>query len=134
MSFMNFFTVILLLAAMSKGVGVVCAEEFKACYNACYNKSMGIYPLFKKYGIKNDCLYKTSDSENELLKIKKQLYFNVNVRVLNGDTYAFIKIKNGGVKSVYIWRGSLGSYGDELSKDFLISLIMKPGWIIKVFR
>ncbi len=70
MSFMNFFTVILLLATMSKGVGVVCAEEFKACYNACYNKSMGIYPLFKKYGIKNDCLYKTSDSENELLKIK----------------------------------------------------------------
>ncbi|EOC1328012.1 hypothetical protein ACI09X_004225 [Cronobacter dublinensis] len=118
MSFMNFFTVILLLATMSKGVGVVCAEEFKACYNACYNKSMGIYPLFKKYEIKNDCLYKTSDSENELLKIKKQLYFNVNVRVLNGDTYAFVKIKNGGVKSVYIWRGSLGSYGDELSKDF----------------
>ncbi|MDI6478643.1 hypothetical protein [Cronobacter dublinensis] len=118
MSFMNFFTVILLLTTMSKGVGVVCSEEFKACYNSCYNKSMRIYPLFKKYGIKNDCLYKTSDSENELLKIKKQLYFNVNVRVLNGDTYAFVKIKNGGVKNVYIWRGSLGSYGDELSKDF----------------
>ena len=94
------------------------SKEGAVCYKAGYNKKEGVFSLKDKYGKEQRCVYEESDQENALLKVSKKVNFDILINVSEGDVYSDIKIKNFDVRKIYIWRGDLYSFGNQLSGDF----------------
>lgn len=100
------------------GGNVAYSNECNFNYLSEYNKKEGVYLLKEKYGKDQRCVYEESDSDNALLKIAKKIDFNITIHISEGEVYSDVNIKNLSVKGVYIWRGDLYSYGNQLSGDF----------------
>lgn len=111
--FFVFFTMNLL--GYSK---VTYSKEGTVCYKAGYNKKEGVFSLKDKYGKEQRCVYEESDQANAFLKVAKKINFDILINVSEGNVYSDIKIKNLDVRDVYIWRGDLYSFGNQLSGDF----------------
>ncbi|EPT8895576.1 hypothetical protein [Cronobacter dublinensis] len=57
---------------------------------------------------------------NASLNTAKNIYFDIAITSSKGKVFSEIKIKNSDIKTVYIWRGDLYSFGNQLSGGFLI--------------
>lgn len=109
--------IVFFLMNLSEG-SMAYSKEGNVCYTSGYNKGEGVYSLKNKYDEDERCVYDESDSEIDQLKNSKRIDFDMSVNVSGGQVYSDIKIKNLDVKKIYIWRGNLYSFGNQLSGDF----------------
>nr|WP_159464224.1 hypothetical protein [Scandinavium goeteborgense] len=92
------------------------AKEGSLCYKSAFNKPAGIYPMEDNYGVESVCLYK--DLESEKVKLENKIDFNITVKAIQRDLYAFITLKNNGNKDLFIWMGMKRFSDEVLSGDF----------------
>ena len=94
------------------------SKECKFYHLAEYNKKEGVYFLKDKYDEGQFCIYEESEATSASLKTAKNIYFDIAITTSKGKVFSEIKIKNSDIKTVYIWRGDLYSFGNQLSGDF----------------
>ncbi|ELQ6126427.1 hypothetical protein R2255_003440 [Cronobacter dublinensis] len=104
-------------------VNILCVSEAysKECrffHLAGHTKKEGVYFLKDKYDEGQFCIYEESEATNASLKTAKNIYFNISIATSKGKVFSEIKIKNSDIKTAYIWRGDLYSFGNQLSGDF----------------
>ncbi|EKM0666825.1 hypothetical protein RBA25_004355 [Cronobacter turicensis] len=87
-------------------------------YNQRYNKRESFHSVFKVVGGGEKYAYNPNDSQNETIKRQEGVLFELTIKNVMNDVYAYVSIKNDGEKSIYTWKGDLYSFKNQLSGDF----------------